>query len=76
MIQQKFSEILQIKKFPKKRKWKPKKNIALYIEKAKQSENGIYVLEHDVRPTKNGLVEYIRTIDVNGKFSEKTIKHH
>lgn len=64
------------KEISEKAKMETEKNIALYIEKAKQSEDGIYVLEHDMRPTKNGLVEYIRTIDVNGKFSEKTIKHH
>lgn len=53
-----------------------KKENAKYIEKAKQNADGIYTLEHTMRTTNNGLVEYIRTIDVNGKISEKTIEHH
>lgn len=60
----------------KKAELEKKEYITLCIEKAKQSEEGIYVLEHDKRQTKNGLVEFIRTIDVNGKINEETIKHY
>lgn len=53
-----------------------KKAHAVYIEKAKKSENGLYVLEHTFRTTSSGLVEFIRTIDVDGNIEEETIKHH
>ncbi|GED65607.1 hypothetical protein [Lysinibacillus fusiformis] len=70
-----FHDIME-KKINAEVKLENEKRIAAYIEKAKQSEKGIYVLENDMRVTKDGPVEFIRTIDVNGKIREETIRHY